>query len=291
MLLIVLKLTSILLTGVMGIIALLVEYKDSNGHVTTWGRRALLGVLMSTFIAAASQVIESRSDAENAASSSLLLTGLRHPLLRVRISFDSVFTPSSSSVAQYMKRLDTRLAALTDDNFWQRPQARTPGVTRQGPNDEQVFGGNGLMFSDRRPVPMKVFFGKKSVLYPTPTTDAIAYRVLSDCIITVAVKKKANTHTVLDDRDVLFQPHVQFDSAEPHDGGTLEYDPERHLITHSCDNRDDKDAEISDNTGQVTSIDDLVNAQVLAYQIIGDKDPAKRAELRAVLAEGRISSL
>jgi len=41
-----------------GIIALLAEYKDSRGNITKWGRRALLGVVMSTSIAVAATGLE-----------------------------------------------------------------------------------------------------------------------------------------------------------------------------------------------------------------------------------------
>jgi hypothetical protein len=38
-LLAVLKFASIGLTGIFGVVALLVQYKDADGKITTWGRR------------------------------------------------------------------------------------------------------------------------------------------------------------------------------------------------------------------------------------------------------------
>jgi hypothetical protein len=41
--LVLLKFTGIALSGIFGIVALLVQYKDTNGKITIWGRRALFG--------------------------------------------------------------------------------------------------------------------------------------------------------------------------------------------------------------------------------------------------------
>jgi hypothetical protein len=57
-LLAILKLTSILLAGIMGTIALLVDFKDKGGRITKWGRGALIGVVASTLIAATIHGIE-----------------------------------------------------------------------------------------------------------------------------------------------------------------------------------------------------------------------------------------
>ena len=37
-----LKFVAILLAGVLGVIGLRVEYKDNEGNITKWGRRALI---------------------------------------------------------------------------------------------------------------------------------------------------------------------------------------------------------------------------------------------------------
>lgn len=58
-LLVILKFASIALTGLFGVLALLVDYKDSEtGKVTIWGRRAIIGIIASTFIAAGSTALE-----------------------------------------------------------------------------------------------------------------------------------------------------------------------------------------------------------------------------------------
>lgn len=50
-LLTILKFTAITLSGVYGVIGIVVDYKDSSGQVTKWGKRALIGVIGSSVIA------------------------------------------------------------------------------------------------------------------------------------------------------------------------------------------------------------------------------------------------
>lgn len=53
-----LKFAAILSTGIWGIVGLLVSYKDKEGRITVWGRRALIGAVLSTIIAASAQGVE-----------------------------------------------------------------------------------------------------------------------------------------------------------------------------------------------------------------------------------------
>jgi hypothetical protein len=55
-----LKLAAILLAGLFGVIGLLVDFKDRAGRITTWGKTALLGTVLSTIIAATIHVLDER---------------------------------------------------------------------------------------------------------------------------------------------------------------------------------------------------------------------------------------
>src|SRR5437773_4845620 len=53
-----LKFVAILLTGILGAIGLLVEYRDKEGRRTKWGTRALIGVISTSMVAAFIQGVE-----------------------------------------------------------------------------------------------------------------------------------------------------------------------------------------------------------------------------------------
>jgi hypothetical protein len=57
-LLAILKLAAIMLSGILGVVGLLVNYKDKDGKVTKWGRRALIAVVISSLVAALTQGVE-----------------------------------------------------------------------------------------------------------------------------------------------------------------------------------------------------------------------------------------
>jgi hypothetical protein len=65
----ILKLAAIMLSGILGVVGLLVSYKDQDGKVTKWGRRALIAVVISSLVAALRQGVEvykQRSEARQA---------------------------------------------------------------------------------------------------------------------------------------------------------------------------------------------------------------------------------
>lgn len=69
-LLAILKFVSIGLSGAFGVVGLLTEFRDKHSHrITTWGRVALVGIVVSTFVAAVSQAVEmENSSVEEAAT-------------------------------------------------------------------------------------------------------------------------------------------------------------------------------------------------------------------------------
>lgn len=53
-----LKLVSMVLAGLFGVLALLVDFKDKAGNITKWGRVALIGVIASATVSLSSQLVE-----------------------------------------------------------------------------------------------------------------------------------------------------------------------------------------------------------------------------------------
>src|SRR2546426_11614604 len=71
-----LKIAAILVTGIFGAIGLKVDFKDKDNRITDWGRRALIGAVISTVIATIAQGLESaaqKSDSDKAQARSALL--------------------------------------------------------------------------------------------------------------------------------------------------------------------------------------------------------------------------
>src|SRR5262245_44793518 len=115
----ILRLLGIVLSGVFGVLGLLTEYKDKDGKVTRWGKTALAGICLSTVVALAAGVRESRKatraapDAERQTRLQLqrsneILADLGRtldPLTNIRISFAVKFPLNTEQFATYRNRL------------------------------------------------------------------------------------------------------------------------------------------------------------------------------------------
>ena len=85
----VLKLTGVLLTGAFGTLGLLTEFKDKDHKtITRWGKIALVGILLSTLLTFATQIIESHDAQEEAArrveTANTLVNGLQTQLEEIK---------------------------------------------------------------------------------------------------------------------------------------------------------------------------------------------------------------
>lgn len=113
-----LKFLAILVTGILAVVGLLVDYKK-DGKVTVWGRRALLGSIASTLVAVATQSVEtykSRQEEREKADKALaqnennakLLEEIRraiYPLQSVYFGMHVTITAPPPRIASYLKRL------------------------------------------------------------------------------------------------------------------------------------------------------------------------------------------
>lgn len=115
----ILKFLSIGLTAILSAIALLVEYKDENGKITYWGKRALIGIMVAAFLAAgttALEVIKGERESEKTAKEALALAKKTseiiesinrslHPLEGIEFSFWATADLSSKKLDSYRERL------------------------------------------------------------------------------------------------------------------------------------------------------------------------------------------
>lgn len=87
--LIVLKFVSIGLTGVFGIMGLLTSYRV-DGRVTAWGRVALLGIVTSAIVAAATQALEQYRAQQAARAEALAVRTQLHEIARTLDPFETI---------------------------------------------------------------------------------------------------------------------------------------------------------------------------------------------------------
>lgn len=121
----ILKFLSIGLTAILSAIALLVEYKDENGKITYWGKRALIGIVVAAFVAAgttALEVIKGEHESEKTAKEALALAKSTsdilqninrslHPLEGLEFSFWATVDLSSKKLDSYRERFSEEVEA------------------------------------------------------------------------------------------------------------------------------------------------------------------------------------
>lgn len=113
--LIVLKFLALLSAGIWGVVSLRVDYRDKEGKITLWGRRALIGVIASTLVAAITQGIEyyggQKSSREAAERNYQLLNEISravYPLSPAKdmfVSASATIPLTDTSLFKYKKRL------------------------------------------------------------------------------------------------------------------------------------------------------------------------------------------
>ena len=150
-----LKLISALLGGVFGGIALIVDYKDTNGNITKWGKIALSGVVVTTIIAVSAQGVEylrsdldARESSRKAAkqldrSNSILghlvkLQRATQPLDLLEISIDLEFPPKYSGVESLSKKLRELVKTIHKIPFNKRPYNKEYFINITGSNHEVI---------------------------------------------------------------------------------------------------------------------------------------------------------
>src|SRR5262249_55163179 len=62
--LLVLKVSSLAITGLLGVIALLNDFKDKEGNLTKWGKVSLLGLVLSGAVGIGTELIDSAKQKE-----------------------------------------------------------------------------------------------------------------------------------------------------------------------------------------------------------------------------------
>jgi hypothetical protein len=118
-LLTILKFVSIALSGTFGILGLLTKYRDENEKITRWGRIALIGILVTTFVAAVSQGLEARRSQESAKAETQKTQRLLHeisrtlqPLENLSVSLGISVSLENQDIRPYVERVQSKLEEM-----------------------------------------------------------------------------------------------------------------------------------------------------------------------------------
>jgi len=267
------KYAGMLLTGVFGVLGLLVKFKDEDGKITRHGRAALFLIVLSTIVAVASHSLElhrSQAEKERAAEARsretldevrrtqrtvLEITRSLHPIKDLRIGYFIRVPMDHESVAAYRKRFEDQLARIL-------PQLNTKspvlGVFESARVDGKIAS---------------VTIGPFSPLFPAKPKEKHAHQVLRYSEIELHFFRKPidpYSHERISDRHTGIQPdlavRVSAGLGESGLSGSHEVTYEMSdRVFRFFASRIDSDPKYWESTGEIVSIPDLAGAQMFVF--------------------------
>jgi|HubBroStandDraft_3_1064219.scaffolds.fasta_scaffold23831_4 hypothetical protein len=176
--LVVFKFASIGLAGVFGIVALLVDYRDKDGQITLWGRRALYGVIGSTAIAAVTAGLEVAKGASVAAKTAAqtleqtqktnqIINNINrslHPFKDLEFAFWADVSLQPAELQAYKNRVTTKIKAAI--------------AGRKGQSFALNTDGFFVSVADRNGDPLEISIPLGSDLFPSEDNETTAYYLL-----------------------------------------------------------------------------------------------------------------
>lgn len=231
-----LKFLAILLTGILGAIGLLVEYKDKEGRRTKWGTWALIGVITTSMVAAFIQGVEvykqnreakaaeSRTREQESYQNQSLSEIRRavYPLELPRdmyVTAEAVIPITDEGMAYYHRRLSDALPKLIQ----KARESEEGGNIRL----EAVFDAR-----TNRKTFDGVFLNRAASLFPRESGERTAWWILSDFGIEIDVylKPAEPTKGLLDPAEYInpdgsrrHEPDLHFRATTEKDALRLEY--------------------------------------------------------------------
>lgn len=163
-----------------GLTGILVDFKDKVGHITNWGRWALIGVIASLVLALVTKTLEVEQDAEKAQSDAaqalaavqraqLTLTGIDravHPFTDVYVSSRIRLPARAFAVAAFVAKLRQAMSSVRD--------LEDPSSSKAGFYVSELSGSGG----STRDIPTEVSVPDYSPLFPkySPTKPQVTQR-------------------------------------------------------------------------------------------------------------------
>jgi hypothetical protein len=184
------KFLTLLIAGTLGVLGLRVEYKDDNGNITRGGKLALIGIIISTLIAATIQGVEvykqkveentkQQQRTEEAQRANKLLTEVQRGVYNFRdisIDIETTYPSDHEAFAGYFKRFDEG--------------AKQYIKTVVANNMKQNYDERYVVFTDDDPnQPYLMTIKSSDGLYPDKLKEKLAWQLLADSDITISIYK------------------------------------------------------------------------------------------------------
>lgn len=143
------KFAAVIITGIWAVIGLQVDFKDKDGRVTVWGRRALFWSAVSVLVAVGAQALETvnkrREEEVSAEKTRNLLTEIRravYPIKNVYVTAN--FTLPRASLPTYAARLEKESVVIAKAPWNYRDVEVATGALDSKPISMFVYKGSEL---------------------------------------------------------------------------------------------------------------------------------------------------
>jgi hypothetical protein len=243
------KFTAIALTGIFGCLALLTTYKDKvTGRPTRWGLTALIGIIVSTLVAAGSQTLEVvRSDIQAAGQRAQIARQLREiqrsiePLETLAASYWLSVDLNDPVFAAYAPRMKSAVQAFLASQSDDRSGMYASRSNGDGPTAIAIRPESPAFPRKDNPAEMLAFY-------------VLAYPELSLLIYSTPSALASGQWPPPSDLQVRSL------GGEP----TLHYDLETQQLEISVSNAE-MPSQFWESNGKITSVLDFAKAQVVAH--------------------------
>jgi len=179
-----LKMLAVLSAGAWGVISLVVDYKYTDGRVTPWGKRALVGIVASTLVAISTEWLDARQRSADAKQ----VQERNHALL---LNIQRATEPLRAEYVRVTARIKLPLVAPIYKSYAERLKVAT--------KDFDVFGGPSAMKGTTTipagNMPMRITngwtiqFDQTSPLFPNAETELEAFTLCSAMLLDIHVYK------------------------------------------------------------------------------------------------------
>jgi hypothetical protein len=263
-LLLILKLLGVVFTAAFGIIGTMQEFRSQSGKLTKWGKAAVVGALVSLFVAVSAQFVDNHLQkiaAQKAAAQALdstqrtekivsELNRTMQPIESISVFVADLGVPMDDPLLQdYKVRLDNGLEEFLRSNPLERPFP--PGMAIPGTKSV-----NGIS------VPSHITVSRSSPLFPDPHRESLARAVLDVEFLELAFYKvridasefRPFFHGFSHDPDLRVECFIK---------GSLNIQKSLETETFQLTGLlGSERAHWENNTGKIAAIPDLVNAQL-----------------------------
>lgn len=254
--LLLIKVLSVVLTGILGIVGVSVDFRDKvSGLLNRWGKLNIAGIGVSMFLAGGAEVLviqkERQSGLDQQRENAAMLRNIERavdPLDSLRMSAWLTVDLSDPSVKPYRDRL------LTSIN-------QALAVHSGSPQDFAMEGGYLSSWSDNRA--SQITIDPDGPLFPDSEKEKIAHYLLAKIDITVAFRESRNMNGCYDEKNINNSLSIDFGSTEDDNNKiNIEYDINNNeigLVLFGAKS----ESRYWTNNSNILSVTDLIGKEVI----------------------------